>query len=212
MAKAPQVITTEDGVTLEPVVPEKKKNEKKCKKVYINADGTESSHASLDTVALDFRFMNGNTHQCRPEDYPANIRHCYEFFGISEKNGNSFAGSDSVDDAEEKFLNINELLMGGEWIKVGERVGGAPSTQLSEAFCRYLLQIGKKTPNTDEGRRQVAEKVKGWNKAERKDFSERPEIAVHLAAIKSENAAKTLAALTAKAAGVESTVDVADFE
>jgi hypothetical protein len=209
MAKSPQVTTPTAPA---PAPATKAKREAKCKKVYL-VNGEDSSHASPDATELQFRFANGNTRKIVLADFPQNIRDAFAWHGASQKLGDTYAQSEDADDAEDKFTNVLELLSKGDWIKVGERVGGAPSNMLSEAYCRYLLAAGKKTPETEEGRAKVHAKVKGMDKAERKSFSESPEIAPHLADIKAERAVAAAQKAAQAAEGASSTVDLtADFE
>ena len=208
MAKATGVTPT---VTATDLPTATKKRESKCKKVYINADGTESAHASPDTTELQFRFANGNTQKTRLSDFPENINAAVAWHGWAQKGGDSFASSDDADDAEDKFMNVFELLQKGEWIKVGERVGGAPSTQLAEAYCLYLTADGKTTPDTDEGKARVATWVKGLDKDQRKALSESPEVAPHIAAIKAERAIAAADKATATAKTATATPNLPSF-
>ena len=209
MAKAPQPTTETPATPIEPTAT-KKTRAQNCKKVYLDREGNESAHASPDAIELQFRFSNGHTKKTRLSDFPDNINVANTWHGWAQKGGDSYASAEDVDDAEEKFDSVYELLQKGEWIKVGERVG-PPATLLADAYCRYLTAAGKTTPETKEGREKVSTWVKGLDKAERKSLSESPEVAPHSAAIKAERAIAAADKAAAQAKTATATVDLPSF-
>lgn len=128
-----------------------------CKKVFIDGDGGESRSAKPGAVELQFQFTNGNTHSVKLHDHPDAILTCLGWFGISEKYGNSYAKSDgSADVAEEKFLAMQEQLVGGVWVTESE-AGDRPS-MVCDAICAALEANGEKVD--DERRTKVREMIK----------------------------------------------------
>ena len=128
-----------------------------CKKTYIGADGEETRSAKEGATVLRFQFTNGNTHDVKLHVHPHSIVTCLGWFGISEKYGNSYAKSDgSADVAEEKFLAMQEQLVGGVWVTESE-AGDRPS-MVCDAICAALEANGEKVD--DARREKIREMIK----------------------------------------------------
>lgn len=172
-----------------------------CKKVYVDANGEETRSVTPDTVELQFRFENGNTHKRKPSDYPKEIEHCLAFFGVSEKDGNAYAGSKGDPDvAEELFLSMDEQLMGGTWVEKAE-AGPRPSL-IADAIIAALVSAGQKVDDTRAT--AIREKVK--DKDTREGALKDPVIKAEYEAIKAKRAAERAKDAAKKAKGVEVTV------
>ncbi len=143
----------------------KKKKASVCKKVFILADGSESSHADTNAVALEFRFTNGHTHTVREDDNPDDINGCFAWMGRSEKYGNGYAGAGGdANAAEELFEVLFERLAGGEWVKTREGGGIRPS-MVADAVKAALVEQGE---TVDEVRYlTIKEKLKTADDRER---------------------------------------------
>ena len=160
------------------------KRAKVCTKFYILPDGSESRSAKANAKSLEFRFANGHTHAVKREDHPDNIRACHEWFGISEKRGNAFAGAKGdADAAEELFLSMDEQLRAGTWVERAEGVGVRPSFVV-DAVVKALTTTGQKV---DEKRlASIKETLK--EKKARDGALKDPAIAAAYATLKAERA------------------------
>ena len=172
------------------------KKETVCKKVYIAADGNETRSAQPDADRIEFRFGNGNTHVVKLAAHPVAIRTCLGWFGISEKYGNAYAGvGGDADDAETKFLSMQEQLMAGTWVEKAD-AGPRPSL-IADAIIAALVAVGEKV---DEGRAAtIREKVK--DKSTREGALNDPVIKAQYEAIKSARAAERAKDAAKKAKG-----------
>jgi len=197
--------------TAETAAPAKAKKARVCKRVYIDAAGGESSHASPEAVALEFRFVGGPTQRYTVAEFPENIQTCFGWNGLSQSLGDKFAGMSGAAAAEAQATKA-AVYMDGDWIKPGEGVG-VPSTLLFEAYCSYLTGMGKTSPSTDEGRAKISAYIKGLSKEDRKSLSADPQIAALLAQAKAERAAKAAKDAKSAAKGAEKAdVGAAQFE
>jgi len=183
--------------------PAKAKKARVCKRVYIDAAGGESSHASADATALEFRFVGGPTQRYTVKEFPENIRACFGWNGLSQALGDKFAGLSGTAAAEAQATKA-AVYMDGDWIKPGEGIG-VPSTVTFEVYCLYLKGEGKTAPDTDEGRAKIAAYIKGLTKEDRKGLMADPQIAAIHAQYKVERAAKAAKEAKAAAKGATST-------
>lgn len=88
---------------------------KTCKKVYVKADGSESTTTSADAVRLEFRFTNGKMVVVDFAKLSANIQAAALRHGIAQKVGDSFASSESVEDAWAAATETLAQLADGDW-------------------------------------------------------------------------------------------------
>lgn len=169
-----------------------------CKKVYVNEAGEETRSATVESIGLQFRFANGNTHVVQTSDHPGDIMRCLEWFGISEKYGNAYAGSKGdADAAEELFLSMQEQLQSGTWVEKAE-AGPRPSL-IADAIIAALNSAGQEV---DEKRAaSVREKVK--DKSTREGALKDPVIKAEYEAIKAKRAAERAKAAAKLAKGKE---------
>lgn len=77
---------------------------KVCKKVV-----------DVENGAVSFTFADGDTTVIRVDDYEADMQRRFMLHGISQKHGDAFANSVSVDEAKEKFHTMLEQTLGGAW-------------------------------------------------------------------------------------------------
>jgi len=196
--------------TQETPAPAKRTKTDICTKRYIHADGTESSHASPEAVALEFRFANGGPVRRYGEGgvtFSADMEKCFSWMGKSEKLGNAYAGKQGQD-AIDAHDALAEAIGGGEWVKKGEGVG-VPSTVFFDVYCLYLKAIGKKVLDTPEGVAKVGAWCKGLTRDERKGYLAGPDMAVLHSEYKQKREAERLKALKAAAKG-QASVDVGE--
>lgn len=153
----PKSDTTQEGAD------SKTKKNKVCTKVYVQADGTETSSASFEAVRLEFRFHDGpgghikTVKTVNRGDNPADIETCLDWFGRSEKYGNFFAGvKGNAAEAVESFITGAEILAAGEWKERREGVESRPSMVLA-AVLAFLESKGETIDDARKAR--VKEKV-----------------------------------------------------
>lgn len=161
---------------------------KTCKKVYISPKG-ESTTASADATALELRFTNKKTVTVDFTKLPANIAAAAMRHGISQKVGDSFASSESVDDAEAAARETLAQLMAGDW---NTRTSG--SGVLAEAVARV-----QKVP-VDKAQAIIAKMTPDKLAA----VKAHPDVKAALATIAAERAA-------ARAKSTKSDVNLADL-
>lgn len=169
---------------------------KVCEKVYVDSEGKETRSATATAERLEFRFSNGETHAVELMEHNEEIRTCLGWFGISEKYGNAYAGSKgNVDDAEERFLSMQEQLTGGIWVERAEGVGPMP-TLVVDAIAAAIEATGR-TPDRDSIREKV--KDKGVRTGALKD----PRIRAEYEKLRAERAAVKAARAVKNAEGAE---------
>ncbi len=187
--------------TQEATTPAKAKKRTVCKRVYIDAAGGESSHASAEAIALEFRFVNGPTQRFEVAQFPENIQVCFGWNGLSQSLGDKFAGLSGKEAAEAQAAKAADY-MDGDWIKPGEGVGVA-STVFFEVFSLQLQAEGKKVLDTPEGVEKVKVYCKGLSREQRKAALATPEMAVLHSEYKQRKEADKLKTLKAAAKGAE---------
>lgn len=133
--------------------------DKKASKFYLDKDGNESRHASADAVALMIRFTNGHEISIAPSELKSDIVICAALHGVSQKIGDSYAGSKTVDEAIEKAEALIENLMEGTWINRAE--GAVRTTVLAEALHRAK-------PEKYASVEAAASTIKDWDSEKRK--------------------------------------------
>ena len=171
-----------------------------CQKVYVDADGTTETRSATPTSdQLQFRFANGDTHTVKQSDHNAEIKFCLEWFGISEKYGNAYAGAKgNAGDAAESFLSMQEQLKGGTWVERAEGLGPRP-TLIADAIVAALIE--SKQEVDDDRKAAILAKVtdKDTGKAVREGALKDPAIKAQFEKAKAARAAER-AAVAAKAA------------
>ena len=178
-----------------------------CSKVYVDGEGNETRSATPGAVALEFRFNNAEktVHRVTIKDHNAEIVTCLSWFGISEKYGNSYAGSKGdADDALEKFLSMQEQLVGGTWVEKADGVGPRPSL-IGDAIIAALKAKGE---TVDDSRAaSIREKVK--DKTTREGALKDPAIKAEFEKAKAERAVARAKKAAEAAANV--TIEVEGF-
>lgn len=101
---------------------------KKAKTFYSNEAGEQSAHWRPGFDALTFAFEGGATYTIKAGDFPADIIPGMTLHGAGQKLRDTYAGDESVADAEESFTTMLERLKSGEWVT--ERTGLGPSPVL----------------------------------------------------------------------------------
>jgi hypothetical protein len=157
--------------------------EKIAKKVYVLENGDEAAHASPDVSHLEFRFESGDTIIVRLEDIDNGCRTAAAWHGISQKLGDTYAGKDAAEAAEE-VQSLLERLQSGDWIKAREG-GGPRPTLVIEAIVCALIDNGEEV--SDERRATIAAKVN--TPTERKRALKQPAVQAHFERLKAERAA-----------------------
>jgi uncharacterized small protein (DUF1192 family) len=169
-------------------------------KTYIDANGSESRHASPEAVALVFAFTNGGTHRIALGDFPEDTLKAAAWHGISQKIGDSYANSKDADaSAEDMFLDQLDALTRGDWLKARE-VAGARTTIVAEALAALKPD---KYPTVEAA--QVA--ISAWTKDERAEKVKVPVLAAEIARIKAERAAEVASKAAEVAAGSDVTAE-----
>lgn len=171
--------------------PRKGKRGSQAVKTYVQADGTEGRSATPEAQAVKFNFADGGEPVViSPNDLPRNIQVCAMFHGISQKLGDSYAGSD---DPRESFDAMLERLKAGEWVTTAKAEGPRVSL-LVEAISNALRKAGKPV---DEAR--IRERVK--DKTGRDRALANPVIAAEYEAIRAARAQEKAAKAAAAAKG-----------
>lgn len=175
----------------------------KAKKVYIDKNGNESRHASADAISLVFRFANGHEQVITPSEFKPEIVVCAALHGFSQKGGDSYAGSKSVDEAIEKLGALVENLEEGNWISRAE--GAVRTTVLAEALSRAKPE---KYPSIEA----AATEIKTWDAEKRKAVLDAKKGAPQLIAAYAAIQAERTAARAAKLATAASEADTELFD
>lgn len=116
--------------------------QKKAKTFYTNAAGEQSAHWAPGCDTLTFAFEGGGTYVVKASDFPEAIHAGMLLHGAGQKLRDTYAGDESVADAEESFGIMLERLKNGEW--VSERTGLGPSpVLLIEAIKAAKAEAGQ---------------------------------------------------------------------
>lgn len=177
------------------------KKQSKATKRYLNDAGEESAHAKEGYSTLRFQFNGGGKHDIKLDDIHPSLHGILAMHGLSQKLGDTYAGDESVADAEESFTTMLERLKAGDW--VSDRTGLGPSPVLIlEAIAAAKAEAG--LPHDAE-----AAKEKYKTKEAREAALAVPAVKKHYERLRAERAAAK-AAEAAKAAG-EGAGDVASL-
>ena len=172
--------------------------DKKASKFYLDKDGKESRHASADAIALMIRFANGHEISVAPSELKSDIVVCAALHGVSQKIGDSYAGSKTVDEAIEKAEALVENLLEGTWINRAE--GAVRTTVLAEALHRAK---GDKYPSIE----LAAVAIKEWDAEKRKAVLDAkkgvPQLIAAYAEIQAERAANRATKLAVDASDAD---------
>lgn len=202
MAKTPK---TTDETTQEKVT----KN-KIAKKVYMQSDGSESSHATAETVSLEFRFADGETIPVTRDDIGDGCQTAAFWHGLSQKLGDSYAGTANPTEAREGndkrqgLFTVLELLKLNDWVRPGTGGGPRPS-MLIDAILAAIEAAGKDV--TDE----IRENVRGMVKTpeDRKKALLNPQVSAQYERVRADRAASKAEA--AQKSADETAVDLSEF-
>ena len=176
-----------------------------CAKMYLGEGDTKTRSADVNALGLEFAFNNGKTHVVKLDAFPDNIKTCLQWFGVSEKLGNAYAGAKGDSDvAEENFLSMLEQLTGGTWVEKSDGVGPRPSL-IADAIIAALTDKGEKVD--DKRKESIREKVK--DKATREGALKDPAIKAHFEQAKADRAMER--AQAAAKLAKDSTMEVEGF-
>lgn len=164
---------------------------KVCSKLYLTESGDEvkrlDPNAAIATLA--FQFADGESRQVNLGEFPADIRDCFAWHGLSQKLGDSYA-SKQGNDAVEAFDDVLDALRNGTWLQKGESAGPR-TTDLALALHRLKPE---KYPELVDAAARVAEMS-----AEEKKAAQNLAVVEHaILEIRAERAAKKKAELEAK--------------
>lgn len=184
MARNP---TTETAPT-----PSKTKRQRVADKLYLIGDGETVKHAKPGVTGLRFAFANGAVRDVSLSDFPADVREAATAHGLAQKLGDSYAGTNSVDEAistfEEKLADLRE----GTWLSRSE--GGAPRVSLlAAAVCRCMVASGMDSVKVsgeacELNETNVAARLKELTDEQRKAYAAMPEVELALREIQLERA------------------------
>lgn len=163
----------------------------KATKRYLNDAGEESAHAKAGFDTLQFTFNGGGVHRVTLLEIPSTLHGILAMHGLSQKLGDTYAGDESVADAEESLTTMLERLKAGEW--VSDRTGLGPSP--------VLILEAIKAAKADAGlpHDEAAAKEKYKTKEEREKALSVPAVKSHYERLRAERATAK-AAEAAKAA------------
>jgi hypothetical protein len=155
-----------------------------------------------DSPAVTFNFANGNSVVVRPDDFPEAMQQHFLLYGISQKLGDAYAGSDSADEAQKHFADTIEKVREGNWTAPSAGAGktGQARTDLAHALMRVMQQSGQEV--TEEQCFQVIDDLESDQvKALRKDASVKAALSMIRAERLQEKAAGKSLDFAALAAG-----------
>ena len=157
-----------------------------AKKVYVLANGEESSHAQPGVQRLEFRFGDGQVIAIDLASIGASCREALTWHGLSQKVGDAYASKgDSTDDAYEAAMAVYERLQADDWMKPREAAGPRISV-LVEAIV-----AAKKAAGQEADAEAIAAKCK--DKAYRDDAKDVPEVKAQYDRILAERAVEQAA-------------------
>jgi len=172
-----------------------------AKKRYVSIiDGAEveSSHASPETVGLNFNFANGQTVSVNLSEIGEGCQIAATFHGLAQKIGDTYNKAETVDDAIDSCMAMLERLAGNEWVKPGE--GPGPRVNLLvDAIVAAIEADGGEV--NDE--RKAAIRAKVSEADGRKGALANPAIASQYEAIRARRAAEKAKEAAAKAKASE---------
>lgn len=88
---------------------------KKATIVYLNGDGAETKLTAGDVAAIFFKFADGDDRTVALNDLDNYVRGVATVRGIAEKIRDTYADTDSVEEAKEEADTAIEFLLAGEW-------------------------------------------------------------------------------------------------
>ena len=169
-----------------------------AKKRYIDGEGEQSAHASVNTKELQFQFANGETVVVSLDMIGAGCQTAATFHGLAQKIGDTYNKAETVDDAHSDCLAMLERLGGDEWIKPGE--GPGPRVNLLvDAIVAAIEADGGEV--NDE--RKTAIRTKVSEADGRKGALANPAIASQYEAIRAKRAAEKAKEAATKAKASE---------
>lgn len=128
---------------------------------------------------VTFTFSNGKTLVADVDKLDPVLVRRLALHGLGQKVGDSYAGSETVDEAVENAGDVYEMLANGKWT---ERVAGEPRTSLlAEALQRVMAEGG--TTKTLE---DCIAAVKKLDDEGRKNLRGQPAVKAAMSAIKAE--------------------------
>jgi len=166
-----------------------------AKKVYVDAEGGESSHAGPNVVELRFDFSDGTQIGVTKSNVGATCQIASFWHGLAQKLGDTYAGK-TVAEAIEAVETVLERLAADDWVKAREGAGARPSLVV-DAIIAALVAAGQVV---DEARKAgIVEKTK--DKADRDAALANPVIKAEYERIKAERAAARASKAAAAAEG-----------
>ena len=169
---------------------------KVCEKIYLDGDGNEHRSASTEAAALQFRFANGQEVTVDLSKFPKEIVQAAAWHGVAQKIGDSYAGSETVDEAVERAQTMLENLEGGTWVATRTAAGPRPSL-LVDAIVAAKTEAGQEVDPV-----AIAQKLKDQPDL-KKNALQNPVIKSHYDKIKAERAAAKAKESAKEARGAE---------
>ena len=170
-------------------------------KVYVNADGSESAHASPDANSLEFRFADTpqTVLTLSLADVGPACTAAATFHGLSQKIGDAYAGADSVEQAIESAQAVIERLGVDDWVKARESAG--PRVTILADAIKVCLEANGET--VDDARYQSIRTEKLKTKEQREGALANPAVKAEYERIRTEKqkARQKIADSAAKDAG-----------
>lgn len=148
---------------------------------------------SIDTDAqtVTFDFSDGTQTVVAVADLPEDIKVQLMLHGASQKLGDSYSGSESIEQAKAAFAAVLKQLQDGEWTVRGTSSGGARVTVLAEAIQRV----------TGRDLSEVTEMLAGLSDEQKKALRAHPQIKAAQAQINAERAQERAAKAQAESSG-----------
>ncbi len=155
-----------------------------AKKIYVDAEGNESSHAGPNVVSLRFDFSDGTNISVSKENVGATCQIASFWHGLAQKLGDTYAGK-TVSEAIDAVETVLERLAADDWVKAREGAGARPSLVV-DAIIAALIAAGQSV--NDERRASITAKTK--DKADRDSALGNPVIKAAYEKIKADRAAE----------------------
>lgn len=150
-----------------------------------------------DLSGVDFDFVDGTSLGIALSDLPEEIVKNLALHGLSQKVGDSYAGTETVEDAISQANGVAARLKAGDWKAAREGGGGRPKiTLIVEALHRA----------TGKELEECRELVASMEDDAVKELKKHPQVHAHITAINAERAAER-AAKAAEDAG-DSTLEL----
>lgn len=140
--------------------------------------------ADLSGKKLTFVFANGKTHVVELAKFSAEILERFAMHGAEQKFRDSYASSQTPDEAESMFLKVQEHVGRGVWSERGPRDEEAPIELLAQAYRNARLAAD---PNAQvEPVEAYVEKLKAMDPGKRATVRKHEQVAQELIKLRSK--------------------------